>query len=240
MDLTHFSFYRQGIITVPLSSTAHYELLLRQEGEAGNTFPKGAYESFIKNHDYHKSYSQWLENTLKELLYEESDNHYTLNLDHQELEYEETFTLLENLKPYRKHLSIEITETPVYDRSGGYFHNLNIMAFKYIASLGYKIALDDVTQGVNSIGNLLTVLPYISRVKFSLVHFKSCLNNALLVQLLLFLREFCNTFDKEMVVEGIENETTAQWLLEHNITIHQGYYYDLPSPIPKIKQSQVN
>ena len=238
MDFKNLTFYRQKINSTTGQTKDAYELLLRGGGPSNRRFPQAVYEQIITRHCAHSEYSKWLLETLRRLLDRHPQTHYALNLDHQELEYQETFAFLEALHDYHQQLSIEITETLPYHRKGAYYESINVDAFERIASMGYQIALDDIGQGMNSLGNLFAVKPYISRVKFSLVHFRTFLNQGELEALVLLFAQISASLEKEFVVEGIEDEETAKWLEDHQITLQQGYFYDCPRSIPQNSKVQ--
>ena len=87
-----------------------FELLLRKEDNK-NIFPKDSYLSMISQQEEHQQYVKWLQN-IDPNLEANPTKRFSFNLDPQELEYEETFDLLENLKEYKQRLIIEITEKP--------------------------------------------------------------------------------------------------------------------------------
>ena len=128
-------------------------------------------------------------------------------------------------------LTIEITEVPAVQRTGSYFSPLNVEAFKRISDLGFLIAIDDVGQGINSIGNMLQVQDYIYRIKFSILHFKNKVSEANLKQIIVLLGDICHDLGKEFVVEGIEEKGMAEWLEEHCSSLQQGYLYSKPQNI---------
>lgn len=231
MNFELLKFCGQSIV-YPLSGEVEsYELLLRSNMEGSCGFPKEEYIECVTNQELHKKYIQWLEVTLKKIFERNIKVKYSLNLDHQELEYVETFDLLESLKKYSNQLTIEVTEVPAIRRKGSYFNSFNIEAFKRINNMGFDIAIDDVGQGINSIGNLLQVKNYIYRIKFSILHFKGKISDDNLKQLIIVIGNLCRDLSKEFVVEGIEQEGTAHWVEKHNSSLQQGYLYSKPEEV---------
>lgn len=231
MNFAKLEFYRQKIISIDKKNEVDsYELLLRKIETNTASFPQKDFIEFISDPVQHQAYTQWLQQTLKKILDAEPDLHYSLNIDHQELEYEDTFELLKNLSTYNQRLSIEITEIVPMKRSNYYFELFNKEGLEKIVELGFRIAIDDLGQGMNSITNMLSIKTYLYRVKFSLVHFKNCLSHENTKSLLLLMAKISFENDKEFVVEGIEDEKMSQWLINHNIYLHQGYLYNRPRP----------
>lgn len=151
MNYDELKFYGQGIHHAKTKEIVFFELLLRKEDNK-NIFPKDSYLSMISQQEEHQQYVKWLQKTLTRILEANPTKRFSFNLDPQELEYEETFDLLENLKEYKQRLIIEITEKPPMKRNYPYFSAVNVEAFKKIAQYGYQIALDDIGQGINSFG----------------------------------------------------------------------------------------
>lgn len=222
----NFKFYGQQIVDGATGKLDSYELLLR--GGADDVFPSVEYGEYITDHETHIEYIEWLKGELLGILQRHPDVKMSFNLDHQELEYEETFDLLESLCGYANQLIVEITEvSPVIRAEGytGYFKLINVKAFRMIHAMGYQIALDDVTDGMNSIGNLIAVSEFVSRVKFSIVNFHDVISDETIKKLILFVDSFTNEYQKEFVVEGVEDEELAKWLRENTTSLQQGYLY---------------
>ncbi|WP_258307485.1 EAL domain-containing protein, partial [Listeria monocytogenes] len=93
-----------------------------------------------------------------------------------------------------------------------------------------NIAIDDVSCGLNSLERVMSYLPYIIEIKFSLIHFK----NIPLEDLLLFIKAWANFAQKnklDFVVEGIETKETMTLLESHGVSIFQGYLVNKPFPV---------
>jgi EAL domain-containing protein (putative c-di-GMP-specific phosphodiesterase class I) len=156
---------------------------------------------------------------------------FSLNIDPQELEYAETFTLFEELVEYKERLIIEITEKLPLQRNYSYFSSMNIEALKTIYQLGYQIALDDVGQGVNSLDNVIAVKDYIDIIKFSSLSFRRKISEESLHDIIVLFASIASHLEKTFVVEGIEDQEFASWLEENISCYHQGYLYSTPANI---------
>lgn len=231
MDFEKFQFYGQSIHNVQTNKVDSYELLLRINNNSANYFPKENHLKYVKEQRLHKKYTRWLKQTLQSILTTYPDVMFSFNLDHQELEYEETFQLLEDLQDYKRRLNVEITETVPLYRTSNYYHSINIDAFRKIAEMGYKVTLDDISEGMNSLGNLLQVKEYISRVKVSTLHFDCRIKEEELKKMLCFFSNMANFLSKELVIEGIEDASFASWLKDNISGFHQGYFYAKPKDI---------
>lgn len=208
-----------------------FELLLRSEEVLGNIFPKDKYVLCLSDEDTHREYLTWLAAEVISILGRHPETIFSLNLDHQELEYAATFEMLQQLQPYNQQLTIEITEVAPVQRTNGYFNTINRAAFKKINELGFKIAIDDVGQGINSFGNLLKVKDFIKRIKFSTLHFNRDISKESLEAYISFMDSIATELHKEFVVEGIEDEDFANWLTENTAGFHQGYFYSMPESL---------
>jgi len=158
------------------------------------------------------------------------DINISFNLDHQELEYDETYVRLRKLLKFKSRITIEITETLPISRKTDYFSDINILAFKKLKSMGFKIALDDVGQGINSLGNMLRLLDIVDRVKFSTLNFRYI--GYLNVQVFLsMIAKITSKAGKELVVEGIEEAQFSSWVGENITQLQQGFLYSVPKII---------
>jgi FOG: EAL domain len=205
-----------------------YELLLRVQGGKGNYFPKNEYISCVVDPKLHKQYIKWLENYLIRLMSNTEDMVFSLNLDHQELEYSETIDLLEKYSNYKKRLMIEVTEVAPINREGGYFSSINISAIQKIHNLGFRIALDDIGEGINSIGALYAIEDYVDRVKFSTLNFRKVLDDKQLKDLIILLSHSLKISGKEFVVEGVDDIIFSDWLQQEVKCLQQGYLFSIP------------
>lgn len=229
-----FYFMGQKIVNLAKNEYDEYELLLRSHSVSG--FPEALYEEATNTEEHHRNYLNFLAQALPQILEMNPNSSFSFNLDQQELEYAGTYQLLNLIKPdLRDRLIIEITENPATDRKYEYSTAINVEAFKAIHELGYKIALDDMEQGNNSIGNFLLIKDYLTRIKWSLVHVRNILDDEQVTLMIQLLNTITIDNHLDLVIEGIEKEDLSDWLKNHNITIQQGYLFAKPSdilPIP--------
>ena len=232
MDFSKFLFYSQKIMNLEKGEVNSYELLLRFQGGEGNYFPKNEYISCVVDPKLHRQYINWLENYLNRLMSNTENMVFSLNFDHQELEYPETIELLEKYRNYKKRLIIEITEIAPINREGGYFSFINISAIQKIHNLGFRIALDDISEGINSIGALYSIENYVDRVKFSTLNFRKVLDDKQLKDLIILLSHSLKISGKEFVVEGVDDISFSDWLQREIKCLQQGYLFSIPeSPL---------
>ncbi|WP_430611724.1 EAL domain-containing protein [Enterococcus sp. DIV0876] len=230
MNYDELKFYGQGIHHAETKEIVFFELLLRKEADK-NIFPKDAYLTMICQQEEHKQYVKWLQKTLPRILLSNPTQCFSFNIDPQELEYEETFVLLDGLKTYKQRLIIEITEKPPIKRNYPYFSAVNVEAFKKIADFGYRVAMDDIGQGINSLDNVLELQHYFQIIKFSSLSFQKKVSEEILQKIIVLYASVADQLDKTFVVEGIENQKFAHWLETNISCYHQGYLYSTPENI---------
>ncbi|RGB59048.1 EAL domain-containing protein [Lactococcus petauri] len=223
MKFDELIFYRQKICDFTQNDKEEYELLLRYKHADVCYFPSEKFDEIVSDHQLHNLYLQRLEVLLEEQL-SKDDYIYSLNLDYQELYFEETVEFLRTFK-YRNRLRLELTERlPVNCQNEEDF--LPIEAIQTLKNLGYAIALDDFLSGINHYKTLFILDDYIDRVKISALDFNSYLSPTKLKDFIFSIVDTIKFLKKEIVIEGVEVEELLasfpkEWL-------QQTYYYDRP------------
>jgi FOG: EAL domain len=204
-----FYLFGKNIINNKTKTLDSIELSLRKKSiERGSDyFPVDEYVNILKNQNAHHDYLGWLKERLLELFQDRPDIKFYLNIDHQELEYSETFEFLESMKDFNNSLLIEITEILPFKRLEYFEYNAK-EKIKIIRNLGFKVALADVCSGINSLGNVMEVIDSLHRLKFSTRSLKN-INNVIMFELISLLDNLCKSFNKDFVVEGVE---LREWL----------------------------
>ncbi|QPS70391.1 EAL domain-containing protein [Lactococcus garvieae] len=223
MKFDELIFYRQKIINFAEDKEVEYELLLRLRTSDGCYFPSEMFDEIVSDHEKHNLYLKRLDELLQEQL-KKDDYTYSLNLDYQELYFDETVEFLRDFK-YKNRLRIELTERlPVncYDEE----NVLPLEAIKSIKEMGYAIALDDFLSGINHYTTLFVLNAYVDRVKISALDFNSYLSHDELQKFIFSIVNTIAFLEKEIVIEGVEEEEVLaafpkEWL-------QQTYYYDRP------------
>lgn len=99
---------------------------------------------------------------------------------------------------------------------------------------GFKVALDDVGSGYNSLNCLTQIKPDFMKLDMHLIRgvhrdsYKSCVAAKLL--------EMARDLGVTTVVEGIEEEGEWQWSLDHGADYAQGYLFARPAAEPPMPQ----
>ncbi|MBO7942678.1 EAL domain-containing protein, partial [Streptomyces sp. S9] len=113
-------------------------------------------------------------NELKELVKNKPNQYFSFNIDPQQLLYPSTIEALKALIPYQKTLMVEITEAiPSKRYFDQYYNNSMIEPIKQVHDLGFRIAIDDVSSGMNSFNIVREYGKYIDRIKLSLLQLRN-------------------------------------------------------------------
>lgn len=95
---------------------------------------------------------------------------------------------------------------------------------------GFRIALDDIGAGYNSLTRLADIQPDYVKIDMDLIRginedpFKSCITSKLL--------ELSRELEISTIVEGIETAEEWNWAKQHGADFSQGFYFAKPSAEP--------
>jgi EAL domain-containing protein (putative c-di-GMP-specific phosphodiesterase class I) len=126
-------------------------------------------------------------------------------------------------------LELEITESTLADDPEHVAHVLG-----RIRSLGVRIAIDDFGTGYSSMATLQQ-LP-IDILKIDRAFVTDCVQTASAGALLKALVLAARGLGKEVVAEGVETLTQAQFLRMHGCDVLQGYLYARPVPASELEK----
>ncbi|MCA9215254.1 MAG: EAL domain-containing protein [Planctomycetales bacterium] len=93
---------------------------------------------------------------------------------------------------------------------------------------GFRIALDDIGAGYNSLTRIADIRPDFIKVDMDLIRnvhndpFKGCVTSKLL--------ELARELGIATIVEGVETEDEWEWAKSHGADYAQGFYFAMPSP----------
>ena len=230
-----FQFHFQPKVDVQNDHILGYEILLRNKLQCPY-YPAILMEEIINNHQKHTLFLEWFQEELTELVLLFPTINFSINLAPKQLLYKETHLFLSAMQSFRDQLTIEITEVPILFVESAEFLDAEMIdkklrsAMLSIKEKGYVISLDDVGSGQNSLEQALKYTEYINQIKFSLV---KCVHRGLDEKTCkLFLkawRNFAETYQLELIIEGIENQVTSDDLKEQGIHLQQGYHFGKPS-----------
>ena len=229
-------FYEQPIFAVNNEDTKgklqEYELLLREAGE-DNKFPAALFKEYIRDNESNRIFCNWMANELKELVKNKPDQYFSFNIEQQQLLYPSTIEALKALIPYQKTLMVEITEAiPSKRYFDQYYNNSMIEPIKQVHELGFRIAIDDVSSGMNSFNIVREYGEYIDRIKLSLLQLRN-VSKDLVQETVMLWRSMAIDNQIDLIIEGIDNLSVSDWLVDNSIKLQQGYYWGRPRAIEK-------
>ena len=125
------------------------------------------------------------------------------------------------VEPHR--LTIEITEA-------GLIHNYDatIALLARAQAAGIAVAIDDFGTGYSSLAHFKH-LP-IDELKIDMVFVRDLAQDEHNQYLCKMMIDLAHRFDHHVVAEGVEDEWTANWLIEQGCDLLQGYFYSPPLP----------
>ncbi|MDI6666849.1 EAL domain-containing protein [Leuconostoc falkenbergense] len=222
--IKNFYFVGQPIRHLKNEQIIEFELLLRNNIVSG--FPKDEYAWMTKSETIHAKFLKHIVQEVNRILVDNPEIHFSLNLDQQEIEYETTFEIMKNIsQENRSRLILEITEIPTLRRYGQYGETINVLAFKRLKKLGYRLALDDLTTGNNSLGNLEITIQYLDRLKISYRHLEKMMTPDEIVLQIHLLQSIVGRHDMDLVVEGVETESVSDNLQTLGVSLQQGFLF---------------
>lgn len=225
LEFNNFTFFRQKIVSL-IDETEEYELLLRYQSGDDCYFPEKMLNDIVSDHKKHQLYITKVGSML-EHLFAHGTCIYSINLDYQELYFEETLAFFEKFN-YKHRLKIELTERlPANHKYNESF--LPVAQIKKLKEMGYVITLDDFLSGINQYKTLFLLANEIDRVKISALHFKHVLSVKELQSFLLSVGNTISFLNKQIVVEGVEDKKLLAEL--PNEWLRQTYYYSKPCKI---------
>ncbi len=132
----------------------------------------------------------------------------------------------EQLKPWSRRIVFEITE-----RSDVLQMDTWRSAVDFLTGAGFRIAVDDLGAGYNSLLVLSELRPHFMKVDRSIVrHIESDERKQRLIEL---LSVFAKATSTQLIVEGIETEEEANVVIRIGADLLQGYLYGKPSTPPR-------
>ncbi|MCF6808278.1 EAL domain-containing protein [Thiotrichales bacterium 19S9-12] len=143
--------------------------------------------------------------------------------------YDPTFCLNTTFKAAEKanvlphNIVFEIIETEkIHD-----FNYIKDIIVQYKAH-GFKIALDDVGSGYNSLNSIINLKPDIVKIDMQLV--RNIENDNVKQVIVKRLVEICNDLNIKSLAEGVETELEYQYLKSVGLEYMQGYFFGKPAP----------
>lgn len=128
------------------------------------------------------------------------------------------------LYPAADRIVLELTERAQLGSDGGWEQ-----AVRYLRSKGFRIALDDVGAGYNSLGAVAAVTPEVIKLDISLI--SGIHRNPQKAELVRLLCDYAERQGIRTVAEGIEEADEARHCTEIGVRLLQGYHLGRPMPL---------
>ena len=100
-------------------------------------------------------------------------------------------------------------------------------AIEWLSGAGFRIAIDDLGSGYNSLSVLADLQPAFMKVDMSIV--RNIDREERKQRLVELLRRFAQAIDSRVVLEGIESEADAATPRRLGVDLLQGYPFGRPS-----------
>lgn len=229
-DSNNLTLAFQPIVDIRKKKCVGAEVLLRWSNKFGLNIPPSLTIEVLNNAGKGKLFTRWLINSTcrhaYELIVEKKLNVYlTVNLRAEDLYDMELPALFSNAlslwKLDPKHIILEITENGILEQND----NTNTV-INALSDLGFKFALDDFGTGFSSLTRLRT-LP-IDLIKIDQSFVKNINNSKEDYKIVQSIAMLAKSLGKEVLAEGVENESCLALIDKLKIVKCQGYHFAKP------------
>lgn len=128
----------------------------------------------------------------------------------------------ETLRPWTERIVLEITERGSVLELAGWQDTLG-----WLSSAGFRIAVDDLGSGYNSLSVLAELQPAFMKVDMSIVHHID--REERKQRLVDLLARFARATASRLILEGIESDAEASTARRLGVDLLQGYLFGRPS-----------
>jgi len=235
LDQGRFRLYYQPIIGIDKESAgiAHYEILLRMLGEAGEIIPPGAFMSSAERYLLMPKIDFWvIENVFSWLSQHgeySSKEIFAINLSGQTLADKSLLYQIKQLfNKYEiaaRRISFEITETAAISNLSQ--AQMFITEFK---QLGCKFALDDFGSGLSSFAYLKSLA--VDYLKIDGAFVKDMVNDPIDRAMVESIHNIGSVLELKTIAEFVEDDEILIALKEVGVNFAQGYGVARPKPLP--------
>lgn len=235
--------YLQPIVGLPDGHCVGAEVLLRWPSAKSKGIYPNVMVEIINKVGLGKMFTRWLIHSVCRLAHQLINQnqlavYLTLNLRAEDL-YDKDLPLLIlqssqfwKIKP--KDLILEITENGILEENETTQHTIQQMT-----DHGFKLALDDFGTGYSSMARLRN-MP-ISLIKIDQSFVRDIHLSDKDFRMVQSMASLAGSLDKEVLVEGVENEAALQLINQIGITKAQGYYFSKPMPFEEfVRWAKIN
>jgi len=215
-----FYFIKQPVVDVDdkgCPTVLFYELLLRETST--KRFPGTNFFDFIATELGNYVFLNFLARKIQQLLKNGQQYKYSVNIETVQIDFNDTYLFLNNMKAQAANIILEITERQ-YSSS----NSIGIIKFvSYARKLGYTVLIDDIDNYNNS-NDCNMLLNEVDGIKFSHQLIKqNPLNKAL--EMISKFQDDYGKYDLLIIVEGVDDQSHLHKLRDIGINNQQGYYF---------------
>lgn len=197
-----------------------YEVLLRSYKDG--CFPVDLFQDLISDEESNEILLDEYKNMVYDFMTSRSDVDLSLNLHHEQLIHDSTWEFLKDIQVFSKRITIEFTEFLPNSYVRNNFSTRQWMSA--INKLGYRIALDDVDSGLNSLQFVMEHIDLVKVIKFSLLPFRM-MDRPTILHFIEGWIKISQGYKVALVVEAVEDEQLANELSSLGANYQQGYFW---------------
>ncbi|MGO0155328.1 EAL domain-containing protein [Leuconostoc mesenteroides] len=198
-----------------------YEILLRSKKT--RQFPGEIFFDLIKSQSGNQMVLSFFEKQLKDILQENPCTKFSVNFEIIQFKSPQTQEFFERMQTWAPNIIVELTERSYATKDSEYL----LDAVKKIKKMGYRIFVDDIGKGRNTLSHVQDNVNLVDGIKFAWAHFKSESSQ----NSVSFLKEWDTLAKKNnlaFVFEGVENVDTQILLKKMGIVYQQGWFFGKP------------
>lgn len=102
----------------------------------------------------------------------------------------------------------------------------------YYRTRGFRVALDDMGAGYNSLLSLNELRPDFVKVDIELIRGVDA--DPFKARIAANMLELANRLEIPSIVEGIENAGEYRWVRDHGASYAQGFFFARPASVPPV------
>ncbi|MGX4593934.1 EAL domain-containing protein [Leuconostoc sp. JNUCC 76] len=198
-----------------------YEVLLRSRKT--KKFPGNIFFDLLKTASGNEMVLSFFESHLTEMLRKNTRTIFSINLEIIQFKFPETLQFFENMGKWSSRIIVEITERP-YNiiEENTFFNNV-----KEIRRIGYRIFVDDIGCGRNTLSCVQDNIDLIDGIKYSWGNFKY-IPRKVGISLLKEWAYLAQTNSIVFVFEGVDSIDSLIFLQNIGVIYQQGWYIGKP------------
>lgn len=201
-----------------------FEVLLRSRRD--DRYPAEFMDFLLASEARNSQLMTWYSGQMQRVLRKHPTYRFSLNIHPQQLSLPSTWVFLESLVEWTKHIQIEVTEKPYLASCESVEADRPSLcqSLQAIKQLGFSLSFDDVGSGLNTLEVISKNIEAVSTLKFSIFNFRH-IAPELLKHFIIAWHIYADHYQIRLIVEGVETERMADYLLANGIEWQQGYYW---------------